>query len=100
VLKCLYSGCGYKFEQSEIKAFTTQLVFNKYLRFKRNNQINSYKGKMVFFCPYPDCEEVFAFDPHTRPFVECKNKHKSCIKCKTQGWHKGNCNRVKFVYKF
>jgi hypothetical protein len=98
-LKCLYGGCPREFTKEEIRKWVDQVTFCKYLKFTRNQYLNSLTGKNIYFCPYPDCEEAYDLDPYASDtFVECESKHKSCSKCRSLGWHQnGKCTQVIYL---
>jgi hypothetical protein len=95
-IKCLYGGCPKEFTPEEVRTFVDSELFMKYQKFYRNQYINNLKSKYIYHCPFPNCEEVFDLETYMEDtFVECDNKHKSCTKCKTMGWHQaGKCKQV------
>lgn len=97
-LKCLSEGCERLFSDEEIKNFVDCTIYLKYRKFKINQlklQKNN-ESNIIVNCPHPDCEEVIEYDSKEEEcFVECAIKHKFCVKCKTEGWHrKSECKTV------
>ena len=72
-------------------------LFEKYKKFKNEQNLLSNPKKSYVFCPVPNCEEMILLekDLNEDPFFTCSHGHKFCGKCKTRGWHKkGKCNDV------
>jgi hypothetical protein len=116
-IKCPNHQCakGYIFDEEAIRRYTSDAVFNKYMKFKFRHEIS--KNKNLALCPFEDCES-FAYiiepgeieKPHimneleqtekskelgaklikveNREFYTCQNGHRFCITC-NQPYHPG-----------
>ena len=51
------AGCLYEIPDKIIKRFTTQELFRKYLKFKKNSLYYENLKKGLIPCIHPDCEE-------------------------------------------
>ena len=87
-IKCLMAGCLYEIPDKIIKRFTTQELFRKYLKFKKNSLYYENLKKGLIPCIHPDCEEWIKYNENDDPNVTCKEGHSFCAKCK-QKQHKG-----------
>ncbi len=87
-IKCLMAGCINILEDEIIKKFTTQNLYRKYLKFKKNKLYEENLKKGLIPCVHPDCEEWIKYKEGDDINVKCKKGHSFCAKCKNKQ-HKG-----------
>ena len=98
------AGCAKRFSDEEVRYFITDdKIWNKYAKFKVNQQKVSERGRNYVNCPFPDCEEVMIIDPAIFDdfCMECDEGHQFCARCKNEGWHRPEeCKKVNFRCHF
>ena len=82
------AGCINILEDEIIKKFTTQNLYRKYLKFKKNKLYEENLKKGLIPCVHPDCEEWIKYKEGDDINVKCKKGHSFCAKCKNKQ-HKG-----------
>ena len=87
-IKCLMAGCINIYDDKTIKQFTTQDLYRKYLKFKKNKLYEENLKKGLIPCVHPDCEEWIKYKEGDDVNVTCKKGHSFCAKCKNKQ-HKG-----------
>ena len=87
-IKCLMAGCIYIIPDDIVKQFTNQMLFRKYLKFKKNLLYEENLKKNLIPCVHPDCEEWVKYKEGDDINVICNKGHKFCAKCKGRQ-HKG-----------
>ena len=87
-IKCLMAGCIYIIPDDIVKQFTNQMLFRKYLKFKKNLLYEENLKKNLIPCVHPDCEEWINYKEGDDINVICNKGHKFCAKCKGRQ-HKG-----------
>jgi len=82
------AGCINIYDDKTIKQFTTQDLYRKYLKFKKNKLYEENLKKGLIPCVHPDYEEWIKYKEGDDVNVTCKKGHSFCAKCKNKQ-HKG-----------
>jgi len=93
-LTCMKFKCPQIIPENTIKDFCTERTYEKYLKFKTNNDIINSKDKK--FCPVPNCNSFVVLNEDDlknnlknnpkMKYVICGNNHQFCYVC-TRDWH-------------
>lgn len=89
-IRCCQSGCEFVFEVSIIQSLVDSLIFEKYLIFKRNKQVELDPESR--WCPNNKCGQIIKIQNKTTNYLQCNCcKTEICFECK-ELWHPGlNC---------
>jgi hypothetical protein len=86
----MQKGCQEMPSDEAIKGILSEVLYNKYLKFKLNKTI--LNSKDMKFCPIVNCDGYARKELSSD--VECTNKHKFCFDC-LNPWHpKKNCQEI------
>ena len=98
-ITCMQFGCNQEIDEAFIRNHIgeNKELFDKYLKFKKRNEIDKDKNKVS--CPIENCES-YAVKEENNKFVKCLKGHKFCSECKTK-WHKGkDCDTNSLIELF
>ena len=87
-IKCLLGGCQRIYSNSDIKRNVNPKMYLKYKQFKYQKLLLTNPNKYYVQCPYPDCNEIVEVINFQDEFIECKNKHYFCYKCRSLDFHR------------
>ena len=63
-IMCPENGCGKQFAKADIQKFGSKDMFEKYLRFKENIDVNINPN--LRWCPKPDCNQYVSGSKKTK----------------------------------
>jgi hypothetical protein len=86
-IKCVDSSCPAEYTREDKRKFGSQEIFEKYLKFKENIDVNTNRN--LKWCTRPDCNRFLIKGKSNRVNFECG--HEICFKC-CQAWHSGKCD--------
>ena len=66
---CPQKGCGKEVEEGFVKRHVSEVVFNKWKEFKRNNQVLLDQEKR--FCPNPKCKDIVVTGSKDTMKIKC-----------------------------
>ena len=86
-IKCADTSCSAEYTREDIRKFGSQEIFEKYLKFKENIDVNINPN--MKWCTRPDCNRFVVKGKNNRANCECG--FSMCFKC-GQAWHTGKCD--------
>jgi hypothetical protein len=96
-MKCLQAGCIHLIPEDVIKNIAAREIFQRYISTKKRIEVMEYINNGYIPCTAPDCEELVAYKEGGDPFIECRQGHEFCAKCKEK-WHQAkNCRNVFYI---
>ncbi len=84
-LKCPQEGCDCLFTREKIASICDKAVYEKYLQFRENVEVNINKN--LKWCPAPNCGRTVKGDASS-PHVVCECGFEMCFRC-GERWHPG-----------
>jgi hypothetical protein len=89
-IKCADQACPSEYTREDIRNFGSKEIFEKYLRFKEDIDVNTNPN--LRWCPRPDCGRFVSKNRDNHMTCECG--HDFCFKC-GQAWHgRTKCDAV------
>lgn len=89
-IKCADAACKQEYTRDDIRKFGSQPIFEKYLKFKENIDVNINPN--LRWCPKPDCNRFVEKGRKGKATCDCG--WEICFKCGLQ-WHgKSKCDQV------
>ena len=86
------AGCINIYDDKTIKQFTTQDLYRKYLKFKKNKLYEENLKKGLIPCVLPDYEEWIKYKEGDDVNVTCKKGYSFCAKCKNKQHKRKRCS--------
>lgn len=86
-IRCADTSCPAEYTREDIRKFGSQEIFEKYLKFKENIDVNTNPN--MKWCTRPDCNRFVVKGKGNRANCECG--FSMCFKC-GQAWHTGKCD--------
>lgn len=68
-IKCADAGCPQEYTRDDIRKFGSIKLFEKYLKFKENIDVNTNPD--LRWCPKPDCTHFVKKGPKSKVTCEC-----------------------------
>lgn len=91
-IRCPQVDCNRLFTREQISKICTKPVYEKYLRFRENIEVNMSKD--MKWCPAPDCGRYIK-GSNAKPHVVCECGFHMCFRC-GEAWHPGVSCRKNF----